>query len=87
MSDLSQMCSFVMMRINALLDDELDDATADQVRNHLSECENCLDEIEVWSAIKAAVRRAYAPSPAPQSLIDKVTQNIRRLNPEPDRPA
>jgi len=72
------MCSFVMMRINALLDDELDEPTADQVRDHLSKCENCLDEVEVWTAIRAAVKHAYAPGHAPQSLIDKITANIHQ---------
>ena len=77
MANLSEMCSFVMMRINALLDDELDEDTADEVRDHLSKCEHCLDEVEVWSAIRTAVKQAYAPSPAPQSLIDRITANIR----------
>ena len=78
MAHLSETCSFVMMRINALLDDELDEDTADQVRDHLSKCEHCLDEVEVWSAIRTAIKHAYAPAPAPQSLIDKVTAHIRQ---------
>ena len=78
MDDLSQMCSFVMMRINAFLDNELDEDTADRVRIHLSTCEECLGEIEIWQAIRHAVKQAYSPKPAPQSLVDKVTQRIRR---------
>ena len=77
-SDLTEMCTFVMMRINAFLDNELDDETADQVRIHLSNCEECLNEIEIWEKIRSAVKHAYAPAPAPQSLIDKVSWRIRR---------
>jgi len=79
MSDLASMCSFVMMQINALLDDELDEETADQVREHLALCEECVDEIEIWSTIRAAVRAAYAPQPAPASLVERVTAQIHAL--------
>jgi mycothiol system anti-sigma-R factor len=72
------MCTFVMMRINALLDDELDEEAADHVREHLSVCETCLDEIEIWSAIRSAVKHAYAPQRAPQSLIDRVSAHLRQ---------
>ena len=84
MADYSQMCSFVMMRINAFLDNELSEAVADDMRIHLSECEECLNEIEIWTTIRAAVKHAYEPGPAPQSLIDKVTDRIRRLETEAD---
>lgn len=77
MADLSAMCSFVMMRINALLDDELDEATANQVREHISNCEHCLEEVEIWIAIRNAIKSAYAPNPAPPSLIERVGAQIR----------
>ncbi|MDR0487874.1 MAG: zf-HC2 domain-containing protein [Propionibacteriaceae bacterium] len=82
MADYSQMCSFVMMRINAFLDNELDDEVADQMRVHLSQCEECLNEIEIWTMIRSAVKHAYEPEPAPPALIDKVTERIRRLEQE-----
>jgi anti-sigma factor (TIGR02949 family) len=82
MADLSEMCSFVMMRINALLDNELDEETADQVRVHLSNCAECADEVEIWSTIRTAVKQAYPPGQAPQSLIARVTRELHRISAE-----
>ena len=79
MADLSNLCSFVMMRINAFLDNELDEETADVMRIHLSNCEECLSEIEIWETIRSAIKHAHVPSRAPKSLVDKVTQRIHRL--------
>jgi len=78
MYDISEMCSFVMMRINVFLDNELDEDTADQVRLHLSSCEECFEEAEIWASIRLAVKKAYAPGVAPQSLLDKVSSRIRQ---------
>jgi len=77
MVDLSQMCAFVMMRINSFLDHELDEDTADQIRLHLSNCEECFNEVEIWSTIRSAVKHAYSPAEAPPSLIEKVTSRIK----------
>ncbi|MCL1906856.1 MAG: zf-HC2 domain-containing protein [Propionibacteriaceae bacterium] len=79
MADYSQMCSFVMMRINAFLDHELDEKVADQMRVHLSECEECLNEVEIWTMIRTKVKEAHAPDPAPVSLLEKVTARIQAL--------
>jgi len=77
MVDLSKMCAFVMMRINAFLDQELAEDVADQIRLHLSTCEECFNEVEIWTEIRSAVKNAYSPGEAPPSLIDKVTSRIR----------
>ena len=76
------MCSFVMMRINAFLDNELDDEVADKMRVHLAECEDCMNEIEIWTMIRSAVKHAHEPDPAPRSLIEKVSERIRLLEQE-----
>jgi len=75
--DLSKMCAFAMMRINAFLDHELDEETADAIRIHLSNCEECFNEVEIWSTIRSAVQHAYSPAKAPPDLIDKVTSRIK----------
>jgi len=77
MVDLSAMCAFTMMRINAFLDHELDEETADTIRMHLSTCEECFNEVEIWSTIRSAVQHAYSPTPAPPDLITKVTRRIK----------
>ncbi|MDR2974380.1 MAG: zf-HC2 domain-containing protein [Propionibacteriaceae bacterium] len=83
MTDLTEICEYVMMRINALLDDELDDQTADEVRRHIVACDNCEEEVEIWVALRSAVRRAYPSEAAPQSVIDRVTQRIHQLQQTP----
>ena len=77
MVDLSQMCEFVMMRINAFLDQEVDETTADAIRTHLANCEECFNEVEIWSTIRSAVQHAYSPAPAPPDLLSKVTSRIK----------
>ncbi|MDR0848027.1 MAG: zf-HC2 domain-containing protein [Propionibacteriaceae bacterium] len=76
MADLSQMCSFVMMRVNAFLDDELDEETANEVREHLGACESCLDEVTTWTGLRMALKHAYEPGKCPTSVLDKVTAEI-----------
>ncbi len=79
MTDPSSMCTFVMMRINAFLDDELDEQTADEVREHISNCAQCLEEIDIWMSIRSAMKRAYSPGKAPPMLIERVSVRIKRL--------
>ncbi|MDR2931245.1 MAG: zf-HC2 domain-containing protein [Propionibacteriaceae bacterium] len=78
MSDLASMCSYTMMRINAFLDDELDEEAADIVRSHIADCADCLDEVDIWVAIRGAVKHAYPADEAPPALIAKVVANIHR---------
>ena len=80
MADLSHMCSFVMMRINAFLDDELDEQTADEVRLHLSNCAECMDEVEIWTTIRTAVKNAHTTQAAPESLLERVTCELHRVS-------
>ncbi len=79
MADRSLTCTFVMMRINALLDEELDEQTADEVREHISNCDECLEEIDIWMSIRSAVKRAYPPGNAPPMLIERVSVHIKQL--------
>jgi anti-sigma factor (TIGR02949 family) len=77
MVDLSDMCSFIMMRINTFLDNELDEDTANDVREHLSACESCVDEVATWTALRAALKQTYEPEKCPPSLLERVTAQIR----------
>ncbi len=79
MTELSAMCSFTMMRINALLDEELDDDTAEEVREHIESCDHCYSETDIWVTIRAALKHAYRKVPVPQSTMDKVTSQIHQL--------
>ena len=69
-------CSLVLARIQEFLDHELDEATEDAIREHLTACEPCLDQAEVWSAVRALVHRACLPTPAPPGLASRITLRI-----------
>jgi anti-sigma factor (TIGR02949 family) len=63
-------------RIDQFLDDELDETTAETVRQHLLECEDCSTEAEAWVVIRHAVKRAYEPDAAPASLLERITAEL-----------
>ncbi|MDR1386845.1 MAG: zf-HC2 domain-containing protein [Propionibacteriaceae bacterium] len=77
MADLGPVtCLFVLQRLNSFLDREVDEATADLIRQHISQCEECSDEAECWMMLRQVVRRAYPPSTAPPDLIERVNALI-----------
>ncbi|MDO5287403.1 MAG: mycothiol system anti-sigma-R factor [Actinomycetia bacterium] len=75
-------CRLVLERIQEFLDHELDDATEDAVREHLAACEPCLDQAEVWTAVRTLVQRACPPTPAPASLVSRITLRIATVRVE-----
>ena len=77
MGDISEMCSFVMERINTFLDMELDEDTANSMREHLSACETCVDEVSVWQALRTAIKNAHMPQRCSSDLVERVTAKIR----------
>jgi len=68
----------VMSRINALLDEALDEADADEVRRHLFACPTCSAEVETWARLRAAVKHAYAPAAVPSDLASRVHAELQR---------
>lgn len=58
------------------LHDELDDARARQLADHLEECSPCLDRAEFQRKLKEIVRTKCQMS-APQGLVLKVQATIR----------
>jgi len=72
----------VLTHINALLDEALDPVEADAIKQHLQTCPACAAEVETWSRLRAAVKHAYAPAPAPPDLVIRVRAELRRLGEE-----
>ena len=64
----SEECEHVLARIYEFLDHEVDTATGDEIRAHLSECEPCLDRFDVEQAVKAVVQRCCGNDVAPSHL-------------------
>ncbi len=75
-----QECADVLANIHAFLDHEVDQATEESIREHLAACEPCLDQAEVWTAVRALVKRsAAAPTPAPVGLATRISFRISSM--------
>jgi len=65
-------CEHVLERVYEFIDNELDDASGDLIRQHLSDCEPCLDKFDVEQAVKKLVASRCGGDTAPAQLRDKV---------------
>jgi mycothiol system anti-sigma-R factor len=65
-------CEHMLERVYQFLDHELDTASSDQIREHLAQCEPCLDRYDVEQAVKTLVNRSCGGDKAPSHLRSKV---------------
>jgi len=72
----AQDCEDVLERVYEFLDHELDDASGDAIRQHLVECEPCMDHFDVEQAVKALVNRCCGGDQAPDHLRAKVLAQL-----------
>ncbi len=78
-------CEMVLEHVQQFLDNELDSATEEAVRAHIAICEPCLDQAEVWMAVKTLVKRACTTESAPDTLASRVSLRVSSLR--IDKPA
>lgn len=69
-------CAEVLERVSVFIDHELDNASAQTVREHLAACEPCLDQFDVAEAVKQLVRRCCSGEQAPSALRLRVLQVV-----------
>ena len=69
-------CEHVLARVYEFLDHEVDTATGDEIRAHLTECEPCLDRFDVEQAVKSLVRRCCGNDKAPERLRVSIMTSI-----------
>ena len=69
-------CWQTLQRVYEFLDHELDDASSDEIREHLAACEPCLEEFDVELAVKTLVSRCCGGDQAPEHLKTKVMLQI-----------
>ncbi|HEX8509204.1 MAG TPA: mycothiol system anti-sigma-R factor [Propionibacteriaceae bacterium] len=69
-------CEHVLERVYEFIDHELDTASGDTIRQHLSECEPCLDKFDVEQAVKDLVARRCGGDTAPSQLRNKVLARL-----------
>ncbi len=72
-------CEMVLEHVQEFLDNELDSATEEAVRAHIAICEPCLDQAEVWMAVKTLVKRACTADPAPETVVSRVSLRVSSL--------
>jgi len=65
-------CEHVLERVHEFLDNELDDASGDAIRQHLADCEPCLDAFDVEQAVKSLVHRKCGNETAPTYLRTRI---------------
>ncbi len=61
-------CSEILQRVYVFIDNELEDASTDEIRQHLEECAPCLDEYDLERCVKKLVHRSCGDDHAPDAL-------------------
>ena len=69
-------CAKVLTQVYQFLDNELDTASGDAIREHLAACEPCMDRFDVEQAVKALVHRCCGNDRAPETLRAKIMLQI-----------
>ncbi|MFV0451689.1 MAG: mycothiol system anti-sigma-R factor [Propioniciclava sp.] len=69
-------CREAATRVHALLDGELDESAADELRHHLVACEHCLETADVIEAVKRLVHRSCSGEVAPAALRARIVTQI-----------
>jgi anti-sigma factor (TIGR02949 family) len=69
-------CERALARMYEFLDNEIDTADGDAIRQHLAECEPCLDRFDLEQAVKAVVRRCCGEEHAPEHLRSRIMMQL-----------
>jgi len=72
-------CDHVLERVSEFLDNELDSASSDAIRQHLAMCEACLDRFDAQEAVKSLVHRCCGGEHAPTHLRTKIVTQLTVL--------
>ncbi|MQA04730.1 MAG: mycothiol system anti-sigma-R factor [Streptosporangiales bacterium] len=75
-------CREVLARVYTFLDNELEDADYEQVRQHIDDCAPCLREFGIEQEVKTLVARKCGCDPAPNGLREKVLGKLREVSTE-----
>lgn len=71
-------CSKALESLYLFIDNEMDDASCEEIQAHIEECGPCLSEFDLERVVKSLVSRScHEVAPAP--LRDKVLVSIRTV--------
>ncbi|ONI72150.1 mycothiol system anti-sigma-R factor [Kribbella sp. ALI-6-A] len=79
-------CSEILQRVYVFIDNELEDATSDEIRHHLEECAPCLDQYDLERCIKKLVHRSCGDEQAPDALRAKILTRLTEARVETASP-
>lgn len=71
-------CDKLLQRIYFFIDNELDQADAAEIKQHIDECAPCLDEVALERLVKSLVARSCKEQ-APVELRQRVVFSIRQV--------
>ena len=74
--DGNDYCELVVHRMHEFLDNELDEATGDDIRAHLVACEPCLHRYDVEQAVRTLLRKCCTSEVAPASLRTRIVTQL-----------
>jgi mycothiol system anti-sigma-R factor len=69
-------CKEAVDRLNEYLDNELDNATAVQIKKHLDICRLCCDQFEFEKTLKDLVHKCCSQARAPILLKEKILDSL-----------
>jgi anti-sigma factor (TIGR02949 family) len=75
-SEGNDYCELVVHRMHEFLDNELDEATGDDIRAHLAACEPCLHRYDVEQAVRTLLRTCCTSEVAPASLRTRIVTQL-----------
>jgi mycothiol system anti-sigma-R factor len=72
-------CSEVLQRVYVFIDNELEDASSEEIRHHLDECAPCLNQFDLERCVKKLVHRSCGDEHAPEALRQKILARITEV--------
>ena len=75
-ADGNDYCELMAERMHEFLDNELDEATGDEIRAHLAACEPCLHRYDVEQAVRVLLRKCCTSEVAPASLRTRIVTQL-----------
>jgi mycothiol system anti-sigma-R factor len=75
-------CSEILQRVYVFIDNELEDASTDEIRQHLEECAPCLDQYDLERSVKKLVGRCCGDEHAPEALRQRILLRLTELRVE-----
>ena len=70
-------CEQALEQVYAFLDDELDPASAQFIRQHLAACEPCVESYDLELMVKTMIKRSCGGDAAPDELRQRIIVSLR----------